>query len=424
MYRSTQVKMRLTATHATRATRIHSLHPVDNSLQHSGWPRSTARKLDAMDASLIGGGVAAPQWFKRWLLLTALWSIPGIIQATTWYAAYQIKGDHSMSLGMALAWRVPEWQVWALATPIIVWVGRRWPITQSPWPHVPIHFTLAMVVATADIVVNFMIGRWFDQMPYATTPLLDFLPIALLKGAFFELIVYGAVLIVDQAISTQRRYREAALIKSQLEARLVEAQLDALKHQLHPHFLFNTINAITVLMRKGEGASAIRMLGGLSDLLRRSLTSLRVELVSLDEELDFIARYLDIETTRFPDRLSVTMDVTPDARRARVPNMLLQPIVENAIEHGIAPRVNGGRITIHASVAARQLRIEVRDDGVGLHEPSSREGFGVGLSNVRKRLAQLYPDAHSFRLERSEPSGAVAVIEIPFDEHVEAECAR
>jgi two-component system, LytTR family, sensor kinase len=377
-----------------------------------------------MDASLIGGGVAAPQWFKRWLLLALLWSIPGIIQATTWYAAYQLKGDDSLSLGMAIAWRVPEWQVWALATPLIVWTGRRWPITRLR--NVPIHFSLAMIVASADIIVNFFVGRWFDQMPYAKTPLVDFFPVALLKSAFFELIIYSAVVIVDQAISSQRRYREAALVKSQLEARLVEAQLDALKHQLHPHFLFNTINAISVLMRKGEGASAIRMLGGLSDLLRRSLTSLRVELVSLDEELDFIARYLDIETTRFPDRLRVTLEITPEARRASVPSMLLQPIVENAIEHGIAPRVDGGRITIKASVAAGQLRIEVRDDGVGLtdSEPSPRAGFGVGLSNVRKRLAQLYPDAHSFSLERSEPNGAVAIIELPFDEHVEAECAR
>jgi two-component system LytT family sensor kinase len=378
-----------------------------------------------MDASLIDGGVAPPRWFKRWLVLAALWSIPGLIQATTMKAAWALKGDDSMSLATAILWRVPEWQVWALATPIILWAGRRWPITRTPLRNVPIHLALATVITTADVTVYFLLGRWLDQ-PYLATSLLEFLPVMLLKTAFFELIVYSCVLIADQAIGYQRRYRAAALAQSQLEARLVEAQLDALKHQLHPHFLFNTINAITVLMRKGEGASAIRMLGGLSDLLRRSLTSLRVELVSLEEELDFIARYLDIETTRFPDRLSVTMDISDEARRASVPSMLLQPIVENAIEHGIAPRVDGGRITIKASVAAGRLHIEVRDDGVGLDtgERPAREGFGVGLSNVRKRLAQLYPDAHAFRLERAEPSGAVSIIEIPFDEHEEAECER
>jgi sensor histidine kinase YesM len=265
--------------------------------------------------------------------------------------------------------------------------------------------------------VYFISSQWLG-MSWGNESLLEFLPLMLLKTAFFELMVYCAVLAVDQAIAYQRRYREAALAQSQLEARLVEAQLDALKHQLHPHFLFNTINSITVLMRKGEAQSAIRMLGGLSDLLRRSLTTMRVELVSLDEELDFIARFLDIETTRFPDRLRVVVDVTPEARRGSIPCMLLQPIVENAIEHGIAPRVSGGCITITARVTGDRLRIEVRDDGVGLSsEAPPREGHGVGLSNVRKRLAQLYPDTHTFRLEHGEPSGAVAILEIPFEPH-------
>ncbi len=364
-------------------------------------------------------GVSARTWFKRWLVLAALWAIPGVIQAGTLYAAYSIKGDNSLSLGDALLWRIPEWQVWALATPLIVWAGRRWPVTHAPWRHVPLHVVLAAIVAIADVSVNFWCGQWIGDPWYLKESLLGYMPLMLLKTAFFELLVYSAILAVDQAVAYQRRYREVALAQSQLEARLVEAQLDALKHQIHPHFLFNTINSITVLMRKGEAHSAIRMLGGLSDLLRRSLTSIRVELVSLDEELDFIARFLDIETTRFPDRLRVVTDIAPDARRGSIPCMLLQPIVENAINHGIAPRVSGGCITIKASVVGALLRVEVRDDGVGLGA-SSREGHGVGLSNVRKRLAQLYPDAHAFTLEPGTPSGANAIIEIPFEDHVEA----
>jgi hypothetical protein len=374
-----------------------------------------------------------PTWLKRSLVLAALWTIPGVIQAATLYAAYAIKGDDSLSLGEALVWRVPEWQVWALATPVILWAGRRLPVTRTPWRNVPLHLALAAVVSMADVSVYFLVGKAIGELGYVTDSLLGFMPLMLLKTAFFELLVYCAVLVADQAFAYHRRYREAALAQSQLEARLVEAQLDALKHQLHPHFLFNTINSITVLMRKGEAQSAIRMLGGLSDLLRRSLTSIRVELVSLDEELDFIARFLDIETTRFPDRLRVVMDIAPEARRGSIPCMLLQPIVENAVNHGIAPRVSGGTITIKASVAGSLLRVEVRDDGVGLGGATparddgvglgaapAREGHGVGLSNVRKRLAQLYPDAHVFSLERGEPSGAVAIIEIPFEDHVEA----
>ena len=366
--------------------------------------------------------MSASTWFKRWLVLAALWSIPGLIQAATLYAAYSLKGDSSLSLGHALVWRVPEWQVCALATPLILWAGRRYPVTRAPWKSVPLHLALATVIAIGDVTVYFYCGRLLGESPFATTALLDFMPLMLLKTAFFEILVYCAVLVADQAIAYQRRYRAAALAQTQLEARLVEAQLDALKHQLHPHFLFNTINAITVLMRKGDTTAAIRMLGGLSDLLRRSLTSLRVELVSLEEELDFIARFLDIETTRFPDRLRVVMDVAPEATRGSVPSMLLQPIVENAIEHGIAPRVSGGCITITARVIADKLRIEIRDDGIGLDaDAPPREGHGVGLSIVRKRLAQLYPQAHEFRLERNEPSGAVAILEIPFTVHEAAE---
>jgi two-component system LytT family sensor kinase len=352
---------------------------------------------------------------KRWLVLAALWCIPGVIQAVSVYAAYSIKGDTSFPLTTALAWRLPEWQVWAVATPLILWAGRRFPVTT--WKGAPLHLVLATLVAVADVTVYFFLGRALDQTPFTTAAYWDFMPLMLLKTAFFELMVYSAVLIADQAIAYQRRYREAALAQTQLEARLVEAQLDALKHQLHPHFLFNTINAINVLMRKGESTAAIRMLNGMSDLLRRSLTSLRVELVSLDEELDFIARYLDIETTRFPDRLRVALDIEPAARCASIPSMLLQPIVENAIEHGIAPRVSGGTISIKAALAGGRLRIEIRNDAP--EQPSKREGHGVGLSNVRKRLAQLYPGAHVFELECA-PSGAVAIIEIPYQE---ATCA-
>ncbi len=352
-------------------------------------------------------------WVKRWLVLAALWSIPGLIQATSTYAVYSIKGDDSLSLVAVLAWRLPEWQVWALATPLIVWLGRRFPITQVPQTAIPCHLALAIVVASADICVYYTLGAQLTQEAWFAEPLIDVLPVMLLKMAFFELVIYAAVLVIDQAIAYQRRYREAAVVQSQLEARLVEAQLDALKHQLHPHFLFNTINAITVLMRKGESAAAVRMLVGLSDLLRRSLANLRVGLVSLDEELDFIARYLEIQTTRFSDRLRVTLEIEPEARRAILPSLLLQPIVENAIEHGIAPRVEGGTIAISASVIDGRLHIEIRDDGVGLDSPTA-EGHGVGLSNVRKRLAQLYAGNHVFRLEPATPRGAVAVIEIPF----------
>lgn len=359
-------------------------------------------------------------WIKRWLVLAALWSIPGIVQGTSIYAVYQVKGDDSLSLGTALIWRIPEWQIWAIATPLILWMGKRFPVTRAPWKTVPMHVALATIVMFIDVTIYFFLGRALSSEAWFEEAFAEIALVMLLKNIFFELVIYGAVLIAGEAIAYQRRYRESQLAQSQLEARLVEAQLDTLKQQLHPHFLFNTMNAITVLMRKGDSGAAIRMLVGLSDLLRRSLTSLRVGWVALAEELDFIERYLEIETTRFPDRLRVSIEVPDDARRARFPSLLLQPIVENAIEHGIAPHVDGGRITIRATVAGDRLRIEVADDGAGLAGESSRKGHGVGLDNVRKRLAQLYPDRHAVRLVPGEPRGTVAMIEIPFERHEEA----
>ena len=363
-----------------------------------------------MEASQIVGSVAPPRlpaWLRTALVLCAIWCVPALILATSYYTVMSLKGD-SLTFVEALLWRIPEWQVWAVATPLIVFLGRRFPITRKPWQSVPIHLVANAVIASADIVVYWACGAWLGIEPFDTTPLFDLLPWMLLKTAFFEMLVYWLVIVVD-------RYRQAALQRTQLEARLAEAQLDALRMQLHPHFLFNTINAISVLMRKGESSSAIRMLGGLGDLLRRSLASTRVEFVPLDEELEFIGRYLDIETTRFPDRLRVSLEIEPAARRARVPCLILQPIVENAIEHGIAPKISGGKITITARVADGKLVLVVRDDGVGLSDELTPRGHGVGLSHVRKRLAQLYPGRHRFTLEPADP-GTVATVELPWSE--------
>jgi signal transduction histidine kinase len=351
---------------------------------------------------------------RRQLLLFAIWSIPGLILASSTYALYTSKDESSMSLAKAFIWRFPEWQVWALATPLIVWLGRRFSMAR-PWRSLPIHLAANTVIAIAEVWVYCLCGRLIGEEHFVTTPFIELVPVFLLKSAFLEIVVYWLVIVADHALHYQRRLRESAAQQARLEAQLVEAQLDALKMQLHPHFLFNTINAIGVLMRKGEAASSIKMLNGLADLLRRSLSRLRVELVPLREELDFIERYLDIETTRFPDRLRVALDIDPDAREAKVPNLILQPLVENAIKHGIAPRVRGGAIEISARVRGDRLVIEIRDDGVGLApgQAAGGESHGVGLSHVRKRLEQLYPGAHRFSLEPREPAGAVATLEIP-----------
>jgi LytS/YehU family sensor histidine kinase len=286
-----------------------------------------------------------------------------------------------------------------------------------------LHALLLAAVGTSEVALVHTFGRLAGLAPFAEYSLAEMFPALLIKSAFFELFIYGAVVATTFGLEYQARYREAALRQSQLEGKLVEAHLDALKMQLRPHFLFNTLNSISTLTRKGDSAGAIKMIDGLGELLRRSLSSARVELVPLELELDFIRRYLDIATTRFSDRLRTEIDLPAALRRARVPNLLLQPLVENALEHGLAPRIAGGSVEVaaRASDDGARLRIEIRDDGVGL---SGTQRRGVGLTHVRERLAQLYPGNHRFTLEPRSPAGVIAVVELPLELEPERPDAR
>lgn len=352
-------------------------------------------------------------WRSRLLLLMLAWAVPGAISVGQHYVVWASYGDGVFFLGGFCAFFLP-WQVWALATPLVVWLGRTLPLTRRRWwLHLPAHLTCNALIGTAYISLQYYGGRATGLEPFASIAPLDLIPPFAIKNTVVQMIIYWGVLAADRGLSYQRRYREAELHRAQLEARLVEAKLDALRSQLQPHFLFNTLNAITVLVRKKEHAAAIKMLSGVSELLRRSLSSLTQEWVPLRDELDFLGHYLDIQRVRFPDRLQVTLHAEPAALAARVPSLFLQPLVENAIEHGIGPRAEGGRIDL--SVQARggtRLHLEIRDDGVGL-SPDAREGIGVG--NLRRRLTQLYGSAATFTLAPAASGGTVVTVELPLE---------
>jgi LytS/YehU family sensor histidine kinase len=209
-------------------------------------------------------------------------------------------------------------------------------------------------------------------------------------------------------------YHLQARARERLEARLARAQLEALELQLHPHFLFNTLNAITALITQ-EPRSAERIVSGLSELLRFSLSRAGEQEVTLERELDLLGRYIDIQVVRFPDRLRVDLDVDPDVMTAMVPSMVLQPLVENAIRHGIAPRAAGGRVEVRAQREGDTLRLTVRDDGLGAAAKGSGDGRGgVGLANTRARLQHLYGDQQELRAGPLESGGYLVTIDIPF----------
>jgi LytS/YehU family sensor histidine kinase len=221
-----------------------------------------------------------------------------------------------------------------------------------------------------------------------------------------------------------RESEEAGVRSANLQTRLVEAQFQALQRQLHPHFLFNTLNTIAVRARDGDGAGTARMVEQLSDVLRRTLTRHRSSEVTLDEELELVRQYVAIEEARFPDRLSVTIDVDSGLLHAALPGFALQHLVENAIRHGIARRPGAGTVQVTASRVAGTLELRVTDDGAGLADdlviPPNH-----GIENTRERLTVLYADRASLTIAGRPDGGTLATMRIPFHEiALEADVAQ
>jgi signal transduction histidine kinase len=302
--------------------------------------------------------------------------------------------------------------VWAALTPLIFWLGRRLPIErQNLLRHLALHFLLSLPFSFLQTFIDLTATALLR--PGAAQPLATFLgtvPRAfLLNMTTNGIIFYASILAVSQAINYFRKYRER-------ELDLAQAQLEALKVQLHPHFLFNTLNAISELVYD-QPETADRTIAQLSDLLRLTLKSGRAQEVRLKEELDFVAKYVEIQQTLMQERLRVRWEIDDEALDACVPNMLLQPLVENSIRHGIAPRAEGGLIEIIARRRADMLHLRVEDDGLGLpRRTRGGERSGIGLANTRERLEHLYNGTHRFNLGQTPGGGLTVSILIPYRE--------
>jgi signal transduction histidine kinase len=308
-----------------------------------------------------------------------------------------------------------EWMVWALLTPgLLAYVWRR-PITRGDWRQSVAWQVLGAVLGPALVVVPLRFSR------YLLSEALD-IPdpyLAMSPSFFFQLwvnvfLTYLDVVLVGHAIYYARESHDRELRTSKLEARLAEAQLQVLRLQLHPHFLFNTLHTISALMHKDLKA-ADRMLALLGDLLRDSFEKVGAQEVTLKQELGFLDRYLEIERTRFRDRLTVVFDVDPQTLDAEIPNLILQPLVENAIRHGIGRRHEAGRIEIVARVDNGRLDLRIRDDGPGIRAPRETAlRTGVGLANTQARLQQLYGLGHQFDLRNRPEGGLEVALELPY----------
>jgi signal transduction histidine kinase len=349
-----------------------------------------------------------------------LW-IFGVATALTFFSASQAFyyvatfGDKPAPFAVLFALNLGYWYSWACLAPGILWLSRRFPLDRHSWRlSLPVHVAGVFVATTLHIlmaVATRMATYW------AISESTDSWRIELQRMFFlhfdWEMMTYWAIVGLSHALAYHREAQTRALKASQLETRLVEAQLQSLQRQLQPHFLFNTLNTISALMHRDvEAADA--MIARISDLLRISLQTVGVQEVSLKEELDFLSKYLEIEQTRFRDRLTVVFDVSPDTFDALVPNLILQPLVENAIKHGIGPRPAPGTITIRSRRISGMLELTVQDNGVGLSAARLSDfNRGVGLSNTRSRLEHLYGSLHRFEFRQPSEGGLLVLIAIP-----------
>jgi two-component system, LytTR family, sensor kinase len=313
-----------------------------------------------------------------------------------------------------LWWKTMEWYAWALFAPMIFRVCRKFDLTGGRWRMIAGQLAAAAIFSLLHCCVV-TTAAWIEAQVIHTGFSLGRLFEIILTNYFHEdVLIYVGIVSVWYALDYYHQFREGERQAAELEKHLAKARLHALKMQLHPHFLFNTLNGIASLNYENPKA-ANRMLARLSELLRMTLDDDGAQEVPLRKELEFNRGYLELEQIRLGDRLTTKLDIAPETLDASVPNLLLQPLVENAIRHGIAPYSAPGEICVHAHREKNTLHLRVTDSGPGLTgNKGAAGGTGVGLQNTRARLRQLYGNAHRFELTNAEPGGLVVEIEIPF----------
>ena len=353
--------------------------------------------------------------YFSWILLVAWWTLYGVLHATQNYVIMQDVGRPTAFLEIADSSMVSAY-TWIPISLALIWLVRRFPIEQGRLlVSVPVLLGASAALAYARCVAVAQLGQWFAWYP--AIPLRR-----LLVTQFFLYNIFcWAIIGFAHALDYYRRYRDRELRAARLEARLADARLQLLKMQLHPHFLFNTLHAISTLMHR-DVRTANRMVARLSDLLRVALAHQTTHEVTLREELASLEPYVEIERTRFGERLTVAIDVDAELLDAQVPHLILQPLVENAIRHGVSRRAGLGRVDVRARRRdAATLELEVRDDGAGPPEtPNGGRGGrqGVGLANTRARLEQLYGERQAFSFVHVRGEGTTVRLAIPY--HIEA----
>ncbi len=371
-------------------------------------------------SSFLTAGFIRKRW-TVWVSFVFLWLALGVFSAGTFLVqlpALRRTGPPppgTMSIPWRTFWQqLLFWMAWIVLAPAALWLRRRWPLERGTLKRtLSVHLVAAVLLCGAHsgivVLTSLLMTKSLGQEQ--ATAIFTYWSV---RDLPFSALFYGLILGLASASEYYRKFRERQVRASQLEAQLAHAQLQMLKMQLHPHFLFNTLNGITGLVRDNDNAAAVQMLVGLSDLLRQTLDNAGKQEVRLGEELEWLELYLKLQQIRFSDRLQVSVNADPETLDAMVPNLITQPLVENAIRHGLAPRARPGTVSLSARRDKQMLELKVCDDGVGLPEGWRLAGSnGVGLLNTEARLRQLYGSDFVFEVRDRQQGGVEALVTIP-----------
>lgn len=359
-----------------------------------------------MSASTLSG-----RSLLRFAGIAAFWTLVGLAFASQFYLSSTLLG-RSVTWGQAISYSLGDWYVWAILSIPILLVARRFPPEGAhPWRTAAVHLAAALVCSLVYVLLRSLVGLVHGRLVDEAVTFAEVFRPLLVRTFPFNLLIYGVIVTISHAIDYYRKYHERTVHALELEKHLTEARLQSLLRQLKPHFLFNTLNGIASLMHRDVNA-ADKMLVRLSELLRLTMHHPGQPLTRLREEVAFIEKYLEIERIRFRDRLTARVEVDPAVLEVQVPSLVLQPLVENAIRHGIEPRPGPGHIDIRVRREGNRLLLVVHDNGAGM-PPGGFTREGIGLANTRERLRELYGDDHEFLLGNHPEGGLEISIRIP-----------
>lgn len=352
-----------------------------------------------------------------WRWIASIWLAGGLFDASQNVFIMHAEGRHHSWLPL-FGIELVSWLPWALATPLLILLARRYPLAQAIGvrklgAHLGAFAIVSAVAWTWSSVLLVLFNPW-NNRKWPT--FVDTWTTTFTYQALTFLIVYALILTVTYAVDARESMARQVIETARVNEELSKAQLAALRRQIEPHFMYNTLNAIAGLVRDQRNDAAVSMIVGLSEFLRRASEDFHRSQVALQEEVEYLQRYLDIQKVRFGERLQVSLDIPAELLRAQVPNLLLQPLVENAIKHGIAKRVSGGVVRVAGACNDGNLCLSVYNDSPSLLPEWDTVHTGVGIANLRTRLHILHGDQSDLQLRRSLPSGVEVSVRLPFRE--------